>query len=392
MPFSNPPRAVETSRQPTALSDLNPPPKGWMTGATRRTLCAIHAWMGLCVGLILGVVCLSGALTVFRYEIDRWANPRWAHIPASENPFPLDQALQAMKIAYPQAAVESLLLPTDTTPVAFAFLKEAERAYAPRIKIALHPETGDVIGPVENELGQFLRRVHVFLLALPRWVVGSAGVCMIVLVVTGLIIHPKILKEWRTLRTNRSLRLFLLDAHKILGLWGVIFHLLIAFTGAWLGLEPLFEAAAKGSPVTKEIRKMSAANTAPIAMPPLERFRTQAQTALPGFEPRVFNLSAWGTSLARLRVTGSLSHSLYSTAEVRFEGATGQLLTLFDPRQAPLWQRVQGLMEPLHFGDFAGPWLKALYVFLGIGGALLAFSGGCLWYAHTTPAMAKEAA
>ena len=36
-------------------------------------------------------------------------------------------------------------------------------------------------------------------------------------------------------------------------------------------------------------------------------------------------------------------------------------------------------MEPLHFGDFAGMWLKVAYCLLGATSGFLAISGFVLW-------------
>lgn len=50
-----------------------------------------------------------------------------------------------------------------------------------------------------------------------------------------------------------------------------------------------------------------------------------------------------------------------------------------DPRDAGFWARVNGWMEPLHFGDFGGLTLKWLYFFLGLTPALLSITGTWLW-------------
>ena len=50
-----------------------------------------------------------------------------------------------------------------------------------------------------------------------------------------------------------------------------------------------------------------------------------------------------------------------------------------DPVKAGFWMRVNGWMEPLHFGDFGGLTLKWLYFILGLSPALLSLTGTWLW-------------
>ena len=58
---------------------------------------------------------------------------------------------------------------------------------------------------------------------------------------------------------------------------------------------------------------------------------------------------------------------------------TGVPKKVHDPRTAGFWSLVNGLMEPLHFGDFGGLALKWLYFFLGMTPAFLSISGTLIW-------------
>ncbi|MCQ9372279.1 PepSY domain-containing protein, partial [Corynebacterium sp. 35RC1] len=141
----------------------------------------------------------------------------------------------------PEATVETIQLPDADRPAYFAFLRTPGAPGAQRTKVALRADTGAVVGPVDSQLGQTLRMLHVFLFFGPRWIVGFLGVAMLVLIATGIVIHRKILAELFTQRWGRSLRVVTSDLHKSAGIWGLGFHILIAGTGAWLGVAPLFE-------------------------------------------------------------------------------------------------------------------------------------------------------
>ena len=77
--------------------------------------------------------------------------------------------------------------------------------------------------------------------------------------------------------------------------------------------------------------------------------------------------------------TGSLQGHLLSTARVEANTATGAITRVHDPRTQGFWSQFNGLMEPLHFGDFGWLTLKWLYFVLGMTPAFLSLSGTLIW-------------
>ena len=351
---------------------------------TLQRLFTLHSWAGIVTGLLLFIVCFSGAVVVFKNEIDLWANPSLARLPRSDKPAPLDAVLAQLHARYPGATVETIALPDAINPSYFAFVRERGAPASTRTKVALRSDTGAVVGPVDSQLGQYLRMLHVFLFFGPRWIVGFLGVAMLVLIATGIVIHRKILAELFTLRWGRSFRLVMSDLHKSAGIWGLGFHLLIAATGAWMGLAPLFEqgyhylASPAAMAVPKPARRAEGGERA-APMQSLDALYATAQRAVPGLEARYVSLRRWGTSAAEAGFTGNLQGHLASTARVDINAATGVPKKVHDPRTAGFWSLVNGLMEPLHFGDFGGLALKWLYFFLGMTPAFLSISGTLIW-------------
>lgn len=352
---------------------------------TLSRLFVLHSWAGIVTGLLMFIVCFSGAVVVFKNEIDRWANPSLAQLPRSASPVPLDVVLAQLQARYPGAMVETIALPDAVNPSYFAFVRERGAPASMRTKVALRSDTGAVVGPVDSQLGQYLRMLHVFLFFGPRWIVGFLGVTMLVLIGTGIVIHRKILAELFTQRWGRSFRVVMSDLHKSAGIWGLGFHILIATTGAWMGLAPLFEqgyrylATGTASAAAPPARKADAEAAQPAAMQSLDALYLQAQQAVPGLEARYVSLRRWGTGAAEVSFTGQLEGHLASTARVDLQAATGMLRKVHDPRTQGFWSLVDGLMEPLHFGDFGGLPLKWLYFILGMTPAFLSISGTLIW-------------
>jgi uncharacterized iron-regulated membrane protein len=354
---------------------------------TLNGLFTLHSWAGIVTGLLMFIVCFSGAVVVFKNEIDLWANPSLAQLPRTDKPASLDAVLTQLQTRYPGATVETIALPDAVNPSYFAFVREPGAPASTRTKVALRSDTGAVVGPVDSQLGQYLRMLHVFLFFGPRWIVGFLGAAMLVLIATGIVIHRKILAELFTQRWGRSLRVVMSDLHKCVGIWGLGFHILIAGTGAWMGLASLVEQSFKyvtaptpqttADSATTASRKAAAA--APAPMVSLDALYAAAQQAAPGLQARYASLQRWGTASASVAFTGSLQGHLLSTARVEANTATGAITRVHDPRTQGFWSQFNGMMEPLHFGDFGGLTLKWLYFVLGMTPAFLSLSGTLIW-------------
>ncbi len=351
-----------------------------MQQATTKALYSVHAWTGIVTGLALFIVCFTGAVVVFKHELDLWANPSLRVLPLPETPATLDTVLAELRQAYPEARIDSVSLPRQQMPAftAFARLPDGER-----VKLAAHPETGAALGRVDSELGQFIRSLHVFLLFGPRWIVGFLGVVMLASIVTGVLIHQKILKDLFTQRWQSSLRLMLSDAHKLIGVWALLFHILIAFTGAWLGLVPVVMNAA--GYLTNAPSTPQSASPPPLAMttaptsPSLDDLRMQAQSQLPNVNIESVRFLKWDAPEAAVQFFGPAVAGGGLFGGLTLRAADGLEVDRRDPAEAGLWARVNGWMEPLHFGDFGGLTLKWLYFILGLSPALLSLTGTWLW-------------
>src|SRR5690606_4670155 len=94
----------------------------------------------------------------------------------------------------------------------------------------------------QNSLANYLRQMHVRLYEgyWGRQLVGIGGLALAVVAITGLLIYGNFMKKqrWPKLRTTMDMRIIMADWHKILGISALAFNIVIALTGAWLGLQP----------------------------------------------------------------------------------------------------------------------------------------------------------
>src|SRR5215217_5732118 len=72
----------------------------------QKLLWKIHHWSGLYAGIVIGILCFTGAVAVFIPEIDGWIQSRYYSVHAA-TPAPgqlpkIDQALAEAKKQYPK--------------------------------------------------------------------------------------------------------------------------------------------------------------------------------------------------------------------------------------------------------------------------------------------------
>src|SRR3546814_13544545 len=70
--------------------------------------------------------------------------------------------------------------------------------------------------------------------------VGIGGLALAVVAITGLMIYGNFMKRqvWPAVRNRKNIRIVMADWHKLIGISPLAFTLVIALTGAWLGLQP----------------------------------------------------------------------------------------------------------------------------------------------------------
>jgi uncharacterized iron-regulated membrane protein len=191
----------------------------------------LHTWAGLCLGAVLFAVFWMGTLSVFDREIDRWMMPATRLPPATlDSVDRLARALQPVIGASPQWLV---LFPGDREPAARVGYRKDRTSFGYRhadpASGGLLPEAGTL--GASGFLYPFHYNLHIKAWSIGLWIVGLAGMAMLVLCVSGVIIHRKIFTDFFTFRARTRPRRLILDLHNASGVLGLPFHLAITFSG-----------------------------------------------------------------------------------------------------------------------------------------------------------------
>lgn len=351
-----------------------------------KLLWRIHHWAGLYTGILIGVLSLTGALAVFIPEIDALVVKHAYHArssaPADGDP-KFAHSIDSLTKSYPSYTGLAIYLPEERGHVAQVDLivPPVEGRFL-RYNFFVDAAADRVVGQrnQQNSLANYLRQIHVRLYEgnWGRQLVGIGGLALVVLAVTGLLIYGRFMKKqaWPKVRKKVSTRIVMADWHKLLGISALAFNLVIAITGAWLGLQPwLMRAFDIKTPNTY---------SAPVIMEPaadkaLEvdwtRVFATVRSEFPDLNPRdiMCSTNGSGTVAVRGNIAGLVYERDINTIVLSKKDYTP--VFKYDVRGKPFSDKLYFVQEALHFGDFGGLLLKFVYAILGLVSGFLSISG-----------------
>jgi hypothetical protein len=179
----------------------------------------------------------------------------------------------------------------------------------------------------------------------------------------------------------------LTDSHKVLSVWGLLFHGMIGFTGAFLGLATVILLPAAAFVSFQGDQDKLLETFQPERMPVLsgEPADMKLDTVLLksdqlGETTRSVVIMGWGDKNAL-----AFSNT-YGGEEMAFQTHSFQLQDGKALKTTTSFELVGGvsgpildLMFPLHFGNFGGLPVRIIWALLGLSTALIAVTGMMIW-------------
>ena len=203
----------------------------------KKVLRKIHLWLSVPTGIIITLVCFSGAMLVFEKEITEAIKPELYFVKeAKGEPIPMQQLMEKVEETLPDSvSISGVTVFADSTRTYQVSLSKPRRA-----SIYVNQYTGEVTGRSER-LPFFNTMFH-----LHRWLLGSSsgvgklitGICTLVLVfilITGILMwltnRNKPLKASLAIHVTKGWGRFWHDLHVAGGIYTTIFLLAMALTG-----------------------------------------------------------------------------------------------------------------------------------------------------------------
>lgn len=338
-----------------------------------------HSWIGLFSAGLLYLIAVSGTLSVFFEEFDRWEQP---NIPEYETFSPTLMA----------PAVDEYFSRSETPPEKVYIVLPREGF--PRTHITdgetewYLSQDGEFLDAPDVPWTIFIRELHAHLImphTLGHAIVGLIGVLCLALIISGILAHPSIFKDAFLWRVGKTSRIQNVDFHNRIGVWGLPFHFMIALTGAFMGFGSIFLAITSyvifsGDPqdvVDAIYGKDPVIAEQTIHVDYENAFSTLEQKA-PDVTPIYMVLSHPGKPEQLLEIAATSPGRLSYSEMYRFD-SNGEWVNQQGLVNGPVGGQVAYSMYRLHFGHFHSNWVKLLYGVMGIGFIYLIVSGIKIW-------------
>lgn len=370
-----------------------------MGNTFRQATAYMHTWLGVVLGFVLMAAFFFGSLSVFDRELDRWSLPETR---APQSPLPsIDQYVLPLvgSVRLHQASVDyaaqqvigslpdqSSLKPefvgvyTDHRDPMFVLYVNYTVPNKPKNTDVDHvhvngyskidPRTGQRLSSdVEKRvaLGDFFFvmhwRLHLDWMRLGDWIVALSGMAMLATLVSGVVMHRRIFREFFTFRPNKARLRSTLDLHNLTGVVALPFLFLITFSGllifAYLYfptssqmMSPLMKAQEKAEETATPLPYDEAGVPGTLASVDAMIETAKAHWAAKGAPGEVGGVEIvhFGDANAYVSIARESTDRVAFTEELHFHGATGEVLYETPPPGAI--EATKDFLYALHFQWF----------------------------------------
>ena len=200
-------------------------------------------WFSVPFGLIITLVCFSGAMLVFENEVNEWFRRDLYYVETvKESPLPMDKLLEKVATTLPDSvSVTGVSISSDPGRAYQVSLSKPRRA-----SLYVDQYTGEVKGKSERSgFFMFMFRMHRWLLDSMnpgnegifwgKMIVGVSTLLLVFVLISGIVIWwprtRKALKNSLKITATKGWRRFWYDLHVAGGMYALIFLLAMALTG-----------------------------------------------------------------------------------------------------------------------------------------------------------------
>ncbi|KQO25974.1 peptidase [Acidovorax sp. Leaf76] len=368
----------------------------------RQAMSWLHTWAGLILGWLLFAIFLTGTLSFFKNEFNLWMRPEMHGLPAADAQV-AQKSLDALVRKSPEVTQWIMHLPDERDPAVNLLWRGTGNGRFETLR--MNPQTGEAIEARQTMGGDFFYRFHFELRTAQkgrwtlegRWVVGVATMLMFVALITGVITHRRVFKDFFTFRPTKGGQRAWLDAHNVTGVLVLPFYLMITFSGLMIfhtlympaGIATTYKnekgvdsnayfADLQGEKAESRPRRGASDKVEPLPAIALQPILTEARTRWDG--GRIGSVQARRDAKGRavVEVTRHEGDRLqYRPPRLLFDATTGQWLDQADPTGPAA--KTYGVLYGLHLARFADAGMRWALFGFGVLGSLMIATGMVLW-------------
>lgn len=401
----------------------------------------IHLWLSLPLGLVISVICLTGAILVFEQDITRALQRElYTVTPPEEGAQPMPPSALAAGIMARMAdsalftapgapatsrqtlELTSIQIPGDPGGSALVSFRQTGRS-----QLAVNPYTGEILGWTQSyPFFQTVKKIHRWLMDPPpskgqksagKIIVGISTVVMVVILLSGLVIwiprNRKALKNRLRVSINRGWHRFWYDSHVALGFYATVFLLVMALTGltwsfGWyrdaayslFGANDRQAPASAAQPGSTQVRQQQNQPLRQEQASGSSLHQTQADSHQPAqrqLPEYGFDYQVWDKAVSELKdaypvyktmtlnektiqIIPDLNAVMRKADIITFDPVTGEVTDISPYSERPRSQTIKGWFYAFHTGSWGGMVTKILYFLAALIGGILPITGYYLWW------------
>lgn len=341
-------------------------------------------WTGIAVGIYALLIGVSGAILVFRPEMQAAAYPQFFQAPPADAPL-ADPAtvLDALRASFPGYRFSGITYPTGRRGTFLAYLARGDELET----VFADAASGQVIGALPRDGWiQQLQELHYNLLAgPPGFVVNGVGAsALLLLCLTGSVIWwpgrgRLAAAVW--VNARRGWRRVIRELHGAVGIWTVALLAMWALSGIYFSFPRPFRAAVARVMPMSQPPAVASGQPSASAPSPATLLRL-ARARVPGAQVARFDLpygerGTYAVVLAR-GVHGDDDSS--DEVTVYFDRYSAEVLAVDDGSRRTAGDSAMTWLGRLHFGHFGGVVIKAIWAAGGLALPALFVTGFIMWW------------
>ena len=363
-----------------------------MKTKNNNKLWAIHSWVGLYAGVVIAFLSITGAAALFRTELDHVFNPHLRGVAPGNQKVAMTPVVKKIQAMHPDKVLFEVELPQNAKGSWNIRLlpREQKRLFPVFWEVFVNPYSGEILGERNyyKTFNYYLRNIHVRFYEgfFGRQIVGIAGIALLISTVTGFLIYGRFMKKqfFGSIR-KKNLRVSQADYHKLIGVLALVFNLMIAVTGAWLGLQGYLQKWLDiERPNTYKLTEKPYTKEEDISQTfDFDSIYHSARTHFPQLMPTIIRPSTNGDGV--VVVLGDVPRQVYerNSNKIVLSKSSYQPLFIYNISNDNAGGKLFYVQESLHFGDYGGLALKLLYCLLALTSGFLAMSGFIVYLERT---------
>jgi uncharacterized iron-regulated membrane protein len=350
-----------------------------MASSKKNFFFYLHSVSGLISGLFILALSLSGAALVFHDELDSFQRPTVVSV-KDKGILSIDSCYIIVQQHYPNAQISNASISYSIAqPFSFSIYDSAYQN-GNALQLFIHPQTGEILkarggsDDARHNIMSWLSKFHnSFQMGKKgEWLLGVFALFFLLSIITGLIIYrrnilPALFFRKSVWKKN--------NLHQLIGVWALLFNLMIAITGFWMQRYVFKKEFYSSSSWANTIK------ASPKLLYSFDSAYNRLKQQHPDFTGYViyFAQSTKGkTAIYGGRSGNSFIHSKQFADAVMLD-STGNIASTRFIDTISADDRYDIINSQLHFGKYGGLPVKIIYSLFGCSSAVLSITGFILW-------------